>query len=132
MSSDQGKRGNSAKLNSSQNWRSVIAHAGIATVTGRIGVACVDLDSVLLHHNPEDGTSHLGRPLSLGRKLTHFLKHKGFRVVVLTSRRGRYKHGMIHQHLVSLGFMVDHVTNIKPPADCYIDDKAVRVPKNWK
>lgn len=87
---------------------------------------------MLLHHNSEDGTSRLGRPLSLGRKLTLLLKRKGFRVVVLTSRRGRYKHGMIHQHLESLGFTVDHVTNVKPPADMYVDDKAVRVEKNWK
>jgi hypothetical protein len=131
-SSERGKPANFRKQSSLQNWRSVTRFAEIATVSGRIGVACVDLDSVLLHHNPEDGTSRLGRPLSLGRKLTHFLKHKGFRVVVLTSRRGRYKHGMIHQHLASLGFMVDHVTNVKPPADLYADDKAVRVEKNWR
>lgn len=27
---------------------------------------------------------------------------------------------------------VDEVTNVKPPADVYFDDKAVRVPKNWR
>jgi hypothetical protein len=38
---------------------------------------------------------------------------------------------MIHQYLLSNGFAVDRVTNVKPAADAYFDDKAVRVEKNW-
>lgn len=131
-SSDRAKPANSPKRSSEQNWRSVIRDAETAIASKRTGVACVDLDSVLLFHNPEDGISRLGRPLSLGRKLTWFLKHKGFRVVVLTSRPGRYRHGQIHQYLASHDFAVDHVTNVKPAADCYLDDKGIRVPKNWR
>jgi hypothetical protein len=97
-----------------------------------LGIACIDLDSVLLFHNPEDGTCRLGRPLSLGRKLTWLFRRKGFKVIVLTSRKGRYKHGMIHQYLESRDFAVDHVTNVKPAADVYCDDKSLRIPKNWK
>jgi hypothetical protein len=117
---------------SAMNWRSVIHVAETVTAIKRTGIACVDLDSVLLHHNSEDGISHLGRPLHLGRMLTWLLSEAGFKVIVLTSRPGRYNHGKIHQYLVSQGFSVDRVTNVKPPADCYWDDRAVRVPKNWK
>jgi hypothetical protein len=116
---------------SAQNWRNVIRDAATVIAIKHTGIACVDLDSVLLHHNPEDGISRLGRPLSLGRKLTWFLSKKGFKVIVLTSRPGRYNHGMIHQYLASHGFSVERVTNVKPAADCYCDDKGVRVPKNW-
>ena len=129
-SSEHGKPENSMKQLCGANWQSVIRF--VATVTPIAGIACVDLDSVLLFHNPEDGTSRLGRPLSLGRKLTHLFQRKGFKVVVLTSRKGRYQHGMIHQYLASHDFAVHRVTNVKPPADVYVDDKAFRVPKNWR
>jgi hypothetical protein len=120
------------KSRSVENWQNVTRAVATVIPSKRIGVACVDLDSVLLFHNPEDGTSRLGRPLSLGRKLTWLLRHKGFKVIVLTSRLGRYNHGKIHQYLVSSDFAVDHVTNVKPAADIYLDDKAFRIPKNWR
>ena len=97
-----------------------------------LGTACVDLDSVLLYHDPKDGISRLGRPLPLGRELTKLLKSKGYRVVVLTARAGHYEHGRIHERLRSRGFEVDKVTNRKPAADAYFDDKSYRVPKNWR
>lgn len=96
-----------------------------------LGVACVDLDSVLLHHNFEDDHFRLGQPLSLGRRLVKLLKFRQYRVVVLTARSGLYNHGRIHAHLLANDIPVDHVTNRKPAADAYFDDKAFRVPKNW-
>ena len=125
------KRGILTKRRSAENWRNVTQHAE-TVIRFELGIACIDLDSVLLFHNPEDGTSHLGRPLSLGRKLTWWLRRKGYKIIVLTSRKGHYQHGMIHQYLSSHVFAVDHVTNVKPAADVYCDDKALRIPKNWK
>jgi phosphoserine phosphatase len=95
-----------------------------------LGVACVDLDSVLLYHEPEDGTCRQGRVLPLGRKLVQLLRSNGWRVVVLTSR-GVHQHLYIHDYLHSKRVFVDEVTNVKPPADAYFDDKAFRIPKNW-
>ena len=97
-----------------------------------LGIACVDLDSVLLHHEHKDGTSRLGRVLPLGRELTRLLKLKGYKVVVLTARNGLYSHGRIFEYLVARGFQIDHVTNRKPAADAYFDDKAFRIAKNWR
>ena len=128
---DRDKRGILTNRRSAEKWESVKRDVETA-ILFKLGIACIDLDSVLLHHNPEDGTSRLGRPLSLGRKLTWLFHRKGFKVVVLTSRRNRYKHGMIHQYLESHGFAVDRVTNVKPAADVYCDDKALRIAKNWR
>ena len=99
----------------------------------------MDIDSVLLHHDPEDGISRLGLPLPLGRKLVELLKSRGYRVVALTSRpplndqpRWDISHAGIWTYLRMAGILIDEVTNIKPAADAYFDDKAVRIKKNWQ
>jgi phosphoserine phosphatase len=96
-----------------------------------LGIACVDLDSVLFHHEPADGISRLGRPLPLGRELVRLLKSLGWQVWVLTARPGS-QHVEILGNLQLSGFDVDCVTNVKPAADAYFDDKAYRIPKNWE
>jgi len=93
------------------------------------GVVCIDLDSVILEHNREDG-SRLGRVLPLGRKFVRWWQRRGWRVVALTARN--HKHQEILGYLFRNGVQVERVTNRKPYADCYVDDKALRVPKNWK
>ncbi len=123
---------------SEESWQSVKRYVETA-MPFALGVACIDLDSVLLYHNSEDGISRLGHPLPLGQKLTRLLKDRGYRVVVLTSRPPNNDqpefglcHGGICTYLKVNGFCVDEVTNVKPPADVYLDDKAYRIPKNWK
>lgn len=93
------------------------------------GLACVDLDSVILRHDPQDG-NNLGAILPLGRKLVNWLQMNGWRVIVLTARdRG---HQQILSYLNRHDVWPESVTNRKPYADVYLDDKAVRVPKNWR
>jgi hypothetical protein len=121
-------RENAAKQNSQPNWRSVTTCAEIVT-RFEAGVVCVDLDSVILEHKPEDG-SRMGRVLPLGRKFVKWWQRRGWRVVVLTARSKR--HQEILGYLYRNGVQVERVTNRKPYADCYVDDKALRVPKNWK
>ena len=111
-------------------WRSVMSSAAIATASGPM-TACVDLDGVLLYHRSEWGTSRLGRVLPLGRKLCRLLRAKGYKITVLTSRP-RKQHLLIWTHLLSHAVFVDDVTNLKPPATFYFDDRAVKVPKNWQ
>lgn len=119
------------KLLLDAKWQGVLLFVRTITASAP-GTVCVDLDSVLLHHETDWPISRLGHPLRLGRELTRLLKSKGFRVVVLTSRIGLYNHGMIHEKLRAAGFQIDHVTNRKPPAIAYFDDRAFRIPKNWK
>lgn len=115
---------------SDARWRDV--QSFVATVMPReLMLACVDLDSVLLEHKHADGISHLGEVLPLGRKLVTLLKESEYQVWVLTSRP-QEQHMNILRHLQWAGFDVDCITNVKPAADAYFDDKAYRVPKNWK
>lgn len=112
-----------------ENWQSVKQF--VETVMPcELGVACIDLDSVLLHHWPEDGIFRLGHPLPHGIELTQLLKERGYRVVVLTARP-LDQHRRIYDYLRRWECAIDDVTNVKIPADAYFDDKAFRIPKNW-
>jgi hypothetical protein len=116
-----------ANQTSDEKWQSVKLF--VATVMPReLMLACVDLDSVLLYHEHQDHY-RLGRVLPLGRDLTWLLTGLGYRVVVLTARRPPYF--KIQKLLRDNGVWFDVVTNVKPAADAYFDDKAFRVPKNW-
>lgn len=116
------------KQSCAMNWESVTQFA-VTAMRYEAGVACVDLDSVILRHNPDEGY-RLGPVLPHGRKLVKWLQQNGWRVVVLTSRdRG---HQQILSHLNRNNVWPESVTNRKPYADAYFDDKAIRVPKNWR
>lgn len=119
----------SRSTNLKSNWQSVKTYVETA-MPCVAGVACVDLDSVILFHSPEMGNSRLGPVLSRGRKLVNLLKKK-WRVVVLTARPER-QHQQILLHLAKHDVWPERVTNRKPFADGYFDDKAVRIPKNWR
>lgn len=130
--SGSAKRATTTNLPSGGNWQSVSEFVKTA-MRYELGVACVDLDSVLLKHNPQDGTSRLGPVLPLGRKLVKLLKARKYRVVVLTSRPLVGMRWLkILAYLQNRDVPVYHVTNLKPPADVYFDDKAYRVEKNWQ
>ena len=113
-----------------EKWQDVLSFVETA-MPNELMVACVDLDSVLLYHDPEDGISRLGPALPPGRLLVNLLKLHKYQVWVLTSRPAEQHVGIL-KHLQWLGFDVDCVTNIKPPADAYFDDKAFRIAKNWE
>lgn len=146
-SSVRGKRGNSRNTSSAQNWQNVIRFVE-TVMPSEAMLAAVDLDSVLLYHEPQDGDFHLGRVLPLGRKLVRLLKSRGYKVVVLTARpwtqtyrkmkgvniftrANQSNYDKIKSYLRRRGVLVDSVTNVKPYADAYFDDKAFRIPKNW-
>jgi hypothetical protein len=95
------------------------------------GVVCVDLDSVLIYHSTEWHDSHMGRMLPFGMKLCKLLKQCGKTIVVLTARPVDQHHVLL-EFLLYHKFPIERVTNIKPPAQAYFDDRAVRIPKNWK
>lgn len=95
------------------------------------GTVCVDLDSVLLYHKSEWGDERIGRVLPFGLQLCQLLRGRGKNVVVLTARP-REQHQKLYDYLRMNRFPIDRITNEKPFAQAYFDDKAVRIPKNWK
>ena len=127
--SGRGKAALTPKKKFGTNLPNAIRRAVIATPPVA-GVACVDLDSVILFHKHGED-SHLGRVLRRGRELVKLLQHLHFRVIVLTSRPARRQQEIL-SYLASHGVWVERVTNRKPYADIYCDDKALRIPKNWQ
>ena len=95
------------------------------------GTVCVDLDSVLIYHKSEWGNRYIGRVLPFGLKLCQLLRERGKTIIVLTARPVE-QHAHILRFLNDHKFGIDSMTNVKPVAEAYFDDRAVRVSKNWK
>ena len=113
-----------------EKWRAVMLYV-VTAMPHELGIVALDLDSVLLYHEHDWKARRLGIILPLGRLLSEVLHHLDYKVVVLTAR-ARDQHETITRYLRQNGVFVDVVTNIKPPADCYFDDKAFKIPKNWE
>lgn len=93
----------------------------------RDGVICIDFDGVIHLYSKGwfDGSCY-DEPMPGARESIIKLSER-FKVVVLTARTD---HEQVRQWLEKHGIPVDQVTNIKPPAIAYIDDRAVRF-TNW-
>src|SRR2546425_6791884 len=85
--------------------------------------ACVDFDGVIASHRA--GQKNIGKPLEAGLNLIRTLKKQGYKVVILTARTEE-SWGAIWTFLQvnKVHRLVSDVTNIKPPAFIYIDDRA--------
>jgi hypothetical protein len=89
----------------------------------------VDFDGVLHEHHTGDGPGPLTNPLSPGIQFAKRIKAAGHKLVILTARP-QQQHETIKGWLKGQGVKADDVTNIKPPAAMYVDDRAVRWPRN--
>jgi hypothetical protein len=90
---------------------------------------CMDFDGVLHQHETGEGPGPLGEPLSPGLQMAKRIKAAGHKLVILTARP-RDQHHTIHGWLKGHGVRADEVTNVKPPAEMYIDDRAEHWPRN--
>jgi hypothetical protein len=86
-------------------------------------VVCVDLDGVLNTFDGWRGAEHFHPPREGAREFLAGLKNSGFRVVVLTVRWHEWVLTWLTEH--GLAEFVDEVTDRKPPAHAYVDDRAV-------
>jgi hypothetical protein len=88
----------------------------------------IDFDGVI--HSYEDGWQGgnvYGSPKEGCIKVINELKHRGFKVVVLTARDELEPvKNWLAAHKIDI-----EVTNTKPPAIAYIDDRAIRF-TNWE
>lgn len=96
----------------------------------KIKTICVDFDGVIHKYSKayHDGTIY-DEPVEGAKEALRLLRAKPYRIVILTARP---KDG-IAEWLDKHGFSpyVDEVTNIKPQAVCYIDDRGIRF-TNWR
>ena len=90
---------------------------------------CVDFDSVLAKWESGDSIEEIGEALGPGIQLTQRIKKLGLKPVVLTARPKRL-HSKLEDFLKSKGAAAP-VTNVKPPALMYVDDKGEKWPENF-
>jgi hypothetical protein len=84
---------------------------------------CVDLDGVLNTFDEWRGPEFFHPPREGAREFLAALKEQGFRVVVLTCRWHEWVTAWLREY--GLAEFVDEVTDRKPPAHAYVDDRAV-------
>ncbi|MDD3655016.1 MAG: HAD family hydrolase, partial [Desulfotomaculaceae bacterium] len=84
---------------------------------------CVDFDGVLAQYDGWRGPDHLGKPMPKVGDFLADLNSLGYRVVVLTTRQPFAVTNWLIRHKMA-GF-VDTITNTKPPAKAYIDDRGI-------
>jgi hypothetical protein len=92
--------------------------------------ACMDFDGVLAYHETGDPITKIGEPLKPGIDLAKQIVRQGYKLVVLTARPIKMQ-DEISDWLKKQGVKAQ-VTNVKPPAELYIDDRAIRYPKNFQ
>jgi len=97
---------------------------------GKDYTVCMDFDGVLSFHRTGDSIDKIGPPLQPGIQLAKRIVASGLKLVVLTARPEQM-HDTILGWLKGQGVKAYEVTNIKPPAALYIDDRAEKWPQNF-
>jgi hypothetical protein len=86
--------------------------------------ACVDLNGVLDEYGGWRGPRHWDPPRPGARAFLAALRERGWHVTVFTTRYYRDAWAWLLQH--GLADLVHEVTDRKPPADVFVDDRALR------
>ena len=86
-------------------------------------IVCVDLDGVLNAFDGWRGADFFHPPRDGAREFLTRLNQQGYRVVVFTVRWAPHVEQWLAEH--GLASLVSEVTNQKPPAHVYVDDRAI-------
>ena len=86
-------------------------------------VVCVDLDGVLNAFDGWKGADFFHPPRPGAREFLQLLNQRGYRVVVFTVRWAPHVEEWLAKH--GLAEFVSAVTDKKPPAHVYVDDRAI-------
>ena len=86
-------------------------------------IVCVDLDGVLNAFDGWRGADYFHPPRPGAREFLKSLHDAGYRVVVFTVRWAPHVESWLTRH--DLGPYVWRVTDKKPPAHVYVDDRAI-------
>jgi phosphoglycolate phosphatase-like HAD superfamily hydrolase len=86
-------------------------------------IACVDVNGVLDSYTGWKGAAHFDPPRPGARTFLEALNGRGFRIAVFTTRYAADVWQWLRQ--CGLDDLVSDVTDRKPPAHVFIDDRAV-------
>jgi hypothetical protein len=86
-------------------------------------IVCVDLNGVLDAYAGWRGADHFDPPRPGARLFLEALRKRGYRVVIFTTRHDSDVHAWLERY--ALGHLVDEVTDRKPAAHVFVDDRAV-------
>lgn len=92
-------------------------------------ILAIDFDGVIHDFkNPLTGR-RMGAPINGAKEALEFFKKRGDTIIIHSVWGDKPK--AISDFMVYYGLPFDSITNIKPNADVYLDDKAVRF-TNWE
>jgi hypothetical protein len=86
-------------------------------------IVCVDFNGVLDSYHGWQGPKHFDGPRAGAREFLHALASRGFTVIVFTTRYAPDVWAWLRSH--GLDDLVTDVTDRKPPAHVFVDDRAV-------
>jgi hypothetical protein len=86
-------------------------------------IVCVDFNGVLDTYTGWRGADHFDPPFPGAREFLHALRRRGYRVIVFTTRHKDGVWKWMRQY--DLDAFVDEVTDRKPAAHVFVDDRAV-------
>ena len=87
-------------------------------------VLAIDFDGVIHDYKHPIEGRRMGLPISGAKESLLQFKQKGYTIIIHSVRGGSSGH--IADFMDYYGLTYDTITNIKPNADYYIDDKAVK------
>ncbi|MGE3957175.1 MAG: hypothetical protein AB7H96_10695 [Vicinamibacterales bacterium] len=87
------------------------------------GIICVDLNGVLDGYTGWRGAAHYDAPRAGARAFLEALGARGYEVVVFTTRHPDGVWRWLREH--ELDSLVREVTDRKPPAHVFVDDRAI-------
>lgn len=86
-------------------------------------IACVDLNGVLDSYTGWKGDKHFDPPRPGAREFLQALRSRGYQVVIFTTRYEQDVWAWARAH--ALHALIDRVTDRKPAAHVFVDDRAV-------
>lgn len=86
-------------------------------------VLAIDFDGVIHDHKHPVPGRKMGPPIEGAKDALVHLKAQGHRIIVFSVWGDRPT--VIHDWMTYWGIPYDDITNVKPNADAYIDDKAI-------
>ncbi len=86
-------------------------------------LVCVDLDGVLNTFDEWRAPEYFHPPREGAREFLHRLNDAGFRVCIFTCRWHEWVERWLERH--GMAQYVESVTDKKPPAHAYVDDRAI-------